>query len=124
MYTGETNAHGGLRTQVHQGHMEAWKAHGGLKYTEGYTGTLRDTRAKLFHSCSFTQYKNTNTLFFAFALLISREKTPEARPYSVALALRITPSISLQDGNKPWHVMLKFKCNWYSGEQGGEGNHR
>ena len=40
------------------------------------------------------------TIAFAFALLISREKTPEARPYSVALALRITPSISLQDRNK------------------------
>ena len=51
------------------------------------------------------------TMFFAFALLISREKTPEARPYSVALALRITPSISLQDGDKPWHVMIKLEYN-------------
>ena len=45
--------------------------------------------------------------FFAFALLISREKTPEARPYSVVLALRITPSISLQDRDKP----VALECN-------------
>ena len=38
---------------------------------------------------------NELTTILVLTLLISRVKTPEAKPNSVALARRITPSISL-----------------------------